>query len=61
MSQNELRTIKFQSVQGWSHVDDEWFVQGLTTTLTNGMSDSGDFAGAKQIEIKLVSGGISES
>ena len=36
-------------------------MQGLTTTLNNDMSDSGDFVGSSKIEIKMIGGGKAEN
>ena len=49
MPESELQTLKIQSVQGWALPDEDWFVQGLSIKLNNGMADYGDFAGAEQI------------
>ena len=56
MPEQELKSLKIKSVQGWALTDEDWYVQGLSVKLSNDLADYGDFVGAEQIQTKLVGG-----
>ena len=43
MPLDELQNLRLKSIYGWAEKDEEWVIQGFTTTLSNGMSEPGDF------------------
>ena len=61
MSRQELLNLKLKSVQGHATGEDEYTIQGFTTTLSNDMTDCGDFDGGRKVRLSLLGTSREES
>jgi len=61
MSQQELQNLKLKSVEGHASGENEYTIQGFTTTLSNDMTDCGDFDGGRKVRLSLIGASREES